>query len=212
MQWVGALSLEDADVLAQKSKTALKILEFGPGGSTMIFLQSIASKASVTCVETQMKWITELQNRFDLIEQKCNNYEFYLYQDFMSKEMPAENFDIIFVDGYRQLREEFALKTWHLLKNGGEMLFHDTKRSEYLTYMLSLVRSKHLEIENIQFNIVASNGENSNISSVKKVSRTSPANDLQSIEQQRETWTFGDIEKHNYTIDKGLFVYRNTGG
>lgn len=212
IQWVGALSLEDADVLAQKAKTATSILEFGPGGSTMIFLQTINSNASVTCVETRQRWIEELKNRFDLIEQKSNNYEFYRYKDFMYKEIEEETFDLIFVDGERQFREDFARKTWYLLKNGGEMLFHDTKRIPYINCMLNIVRNKLFQIESVQFNIKASNGENSNISSIKKTASVEPPNDLQSIEQERELWTFGGIAKHDYTTDKGLFVYRNTGG
>ena len=210
IQWVGALSLEDADVLAQKSKTALKILEFGPGGSTMIFLQSIDSNASVTCVETRQQWIEELQNRLDLIEHKSNNYEFYRYKDFMNKEIREESFDLIFVDGEKTFREDFARKTWYLLKNGGEMMFHDTKRISYINSMMNVIRNKLFQIESVQFNIKASNGENSNISSIKKTARIEPPNDLQSIEQERELWTFGGIRQHNYTIDKGLFVYRNT--
>lgn len=211
IKWVGALSLEDADVLAQKSKAALNILEFGPGGSTMIFLQSMNIDGSVTCVETENVWITELNARLDLIEKKAD-YDFISYDAFLSLRMPEESFDLIFVDGHKSLREDFARRSWHLLKNGGEMAFHDTKREEYVRNILPLIRERFLEINNIQFNVIASNGQNSNITSIRKISKIKPANNFQSVEQERETWTFGGIEQHNYTIDKGLFVYKNTGG
>ncbi len=209
IKWVGALSLEDADVLANMSKDKIKILEFGPGGSTMIFSQCINREGSVVSVETKPIWVEELKNRLDLIEEK-SRVDLVLYNDFFQQKIADETFDLIFVDGERTLREQFALKTWNLLKNGGVMVFHDTKRKQYRKSLLPLIFNKFLEIENITLNIKASNGINSNISSLKKTLEIEPANDLQSIEEMRERWTFGNFTKDQYTIEKGLYEY--TGG
>ena len=209
IKWVGALSLEDADVLANMSKDKTKILEFGPGGSTMIFSQCINREGSVVSVETKPIWVEELKNRLDLIEEK-SRVDLVLYNDFFQQKIADETFDLIFVDGERTLREQFALKTWKLLKNDGAMVFHDTKRKPYIGFIMSTIASKFLEVDSAHFNVRASNSINSNISYIKKISQIQPVNDLQSIEEIRERWTFGDFAKDQYVIEKGLYEY--TGG
>ncbi len=206
IKWVGALSLEDADILAYKALSAASVLEFGSGGSTLIFSQASVSNSKIISVETEDFWINEVNTRLSLVDAK-NSPSIVSYKDFNFNGA----FDIIFIDGKSNLREEFALNSWELLKPNGEMLFHDTKRSPYLDMMLSVVKVNILEISEVQLNIPASNGIHSNISVVKKSNKISPANNLQSIEQIREQWTFGGVIKDNYSIDKGLFEYKGIG-
>jgi predicted O-methyltransferase YrrM len=207
IKWVGALSLEDADVLANMSKDKTKILEFGPGGSTMIFSQCINREGSVVSVETRPAWIPEIQSRLDLIEEK-SSVDLVLYDDFFQSNIEQETYDLIFVDGERTLREAFASKTWKLLKSDGQMVFHDTKRTPYINHCLFTITKRYLEVDAVYFNVKASNGVNSNMSVIKKIRKVEPVNDLQSLEQKREKWTFGDFAKDQYTIEKGLYQYK----
>ena len=156
LQWVGKLSLEDADVLAQHGKDKI-VLEQGAGGSTMLFKQT-ASK--VYCVEPVPAWAEKTSERLNQI-QGCD-------VEFINDIVNVESVDMIFVDGPFDQRASFATAAWYKLKIGGKLLFHDTRRQEYQTQFLNFVNDVFNRIATIDININASNGVPSNISVVEK--------------------------------------------
>lgn len=217
LEWVGSLSLEDADILAEKSSRVSKVLEYGSGGSTLIFSQCISRSGVVVCLETSEKWERLVKERLSLIEHKTSPVKFILSRDVKDINLLNSNhhvFDLIFVDGEsgfknnRNLRSEFSLLSWKLLKAGGEMLFHDTRRKEYFNEMISLFVNKKLEIEKIDVNIIATNGRPSNITSIKKREKIEDLNDFQSIEELREDWTFGGSQHQEFIVKNGLYSYK----
>ena len=209
LKWVGALSLEDADVLAKFGKESTSILEFGVGGSTMIFAQTLINKGSVISLDTSTLWITEVKKRMSLIG-KHAPVEFHLIEDIPLLKASGCNFDLIFIDGRGVQRLEIALSTWEMLTPNGVMLFHDTRKQQDVLMVQDFIVQKITDIECVQYNIPASNGKDSCITVITK--RQLPFQmhryqyiDQQSEEEYRELWTFGRME--DYSLELGLYEY-----
>lgn len=149
MSFVGDLSLEDANYLAGLAKLSPRILEFGVGGSTMIFAQSFPQK--LVSVETDQSWIDRTSLRMRQIEKKTSP-EFHLWPRW-----PKEQFDLIFVDGVDAHRREFALDTWDSLSENGVMVFHDTRRLQDFQNAAYLAQLHHNSICRIEVNAHQSN-------------------------------------------------------
>ena len=185
MEWIGDLSLEDADLLAQYGKNYRgRILEFGCGGSTQIFAQS--SNNEIISVDTDSNWISVTQKRLNRIN-KAVPVRFMPYTvDFEGR------FDIIFVDGIDHLRREFAIATWKYLAVGGVMLFHDTRRSEDFQNVARLAQLFHNEIDLILVNASASNHKSSNITVIRKKA-SEPYVNWNNVEGKPK-WSYGTLE------------------
>lgn len=160
MQFIGDLSLQDADLLAGYGKASKSILEFGIGGSTQIFAQCLPDK--LVSVETDANWVEATINKLSLIENKTSP----VIQDYNAS--IDGDYDLIFVDGVDQLRLPFAKKTWEKLKVGGVMIFHDTRREIDFVNSIRLAKAYFNEIDFIEVNAKASNGKSSNMTVIKK--------------------------------------------
>lgn len=120
MRFIGDLSHEDAVVLEFYGLVSPRILEFGAGGSTQIFAQCMPEV--LISVETSQEWIDKTKRNIERFR-PCTDPVFVQYGSH-----PRHEYDLIFVDGVWDLRRDFAQSTWPLLRVGGQMIFHDTRR------------------------------------------------------------------------------------
>lgn len=160
IQFLGDLSLEDADVLAQWAKQSRCILEFGSGGSTQIISQCGAD--SIVSVETDPTWVETTQSRLN----KLTNATPVVFKSYTTQF--DQTYDMIFVDGRWHERFDFATAAWSHLRTGGVMLFHDTRRDFDFEIAMKTAQRHFLEIERIDVNARASNGRSSNITVLHK--------------------------------------------
>lgn len=153
IQFIGDLSIKDAEVLEAWGRRAGRVLEFGSGGSTQIFDQC---GCNVISVETSPEWVAKTKRRVS------ERVQFVDYRtDFDGL------FDVVFVDGIDELRRDFGLKTWRYLKVGGVMIFHDTRRDWDFDNALAVIRANYLEVWHVEVN-ARMNGVSSNCTVVHK--------------------------------------------
>lgn len=160
-KFIGDLSKEDAALLEQYASKSQSILEFGVGGSTQVIAQSIPSGASFISLDTHDGWIETTQKNLQRlgVESRC---QILRYENW-----PSGQFDFIFNDGQESFRREFGLRSFPMLKVGGVILFHDTRRLSYLQNVLALVEQFFEEIEHVHLNERVA-GVSSNITVVRK--------------------------------------------
>lgn len=156
--YLGDLSKQDVQVLATEVLNAQSILEFGVGASTQIICQTRRNDLAFYSVETDPVWIGHSQRELKSLGVNPKYCEFILYSQW-HETVASKNiqFDVIFVDGVDDKRLEFAKNAWDMLRVGGRMLFHDTRRSGDMAKFLQLVESKYLEVDVIKLNHRASN-------------------------------------------------------
>ena len=190
IKFIGDLSLEDADILAKYGKESVNILEFGVGGSTQIFSQCLPNRLiSVDTVETGGdNWITVTNDRIQSLQNKVVP-EFYDLFNFL-KNIPQLEYDLIFVDGVWWQRKPFADATWPLLKIGGAMLFHDTRRQIDSDNAIDFAKEHFEEIKFIETNAAASNGKTSNTTVIIKKIKEPYVN--WNHTEGKPQWAYGD--------------------
>lgn len=195
IKFIGDLSLEDADILAKYAKQSVNILEFGVGGSTQIFSQCFPS--TFVAVDNNQFWIDVTNKRIQSLENKVNP-RFHLWNpDNVSvdpyhifSDYNEGFFDTIFIDGFWHYRKMFANASWNLLKPGGVVIFHDTKRHFDFEIAIDFAKEKYTEIKLIKTNAEASNGKSSNMTVLhKKVAE--PYVNWHETEGKPE-WAYGD--------------------
>jgi hypothetical protein len=153
VKYLGLLSKFDAAVLEKYGKWAGKTLEFGMGGSTMIFAQCGTELYSL---EPDPAWI--IRTRSNLEDLGCNPTKYRLME--YSPSLPGcdgQLFDLTFVDGTAEDRFPFALAAFQRLKLGGWILFHDTRCKEDLRNMLDMMLVYQNEIGEVKMNMDHSN-------------------------------------------------------
>jgi predicted O-methyltransferase YrrM len=197
IRWVGDLSLQDADVLAKYGSNSEVVFEHGSGGSTMIFAQT---SKQVFAYEHNPQWVSTVSERI----KQLNFQNAIISSDLKGIVKQISEIDVAFIDGLVPARHKIARIIWSKLKNGGFMLFHDsrefdprnkkhTQTSRYkndlpaLTYLIT--SEFRGEIENISFNVSASDGEKSNINVIQKNKQPFYV-DWQEIEK-RPSWCYG---------------------
>ena len=208
LKWVGGLSLEDADILAMYGRKCPSVLEYGSGGSTLIFAQT---SKNVISIEGDQRWIDAVQRRLDMIGEATCPVEFVHYEGRKLVADSNEKVDLVFIDGVFGKRLQVALECWPLVKPGGYLMFHDTNRLTDSQLLHDFCINNYTSIDYVQYNLVASNGECSQISAVKKRPRPTILlknnwSNFQSKNMERELWTFGRFE--DYDELQGLYVYR----
>lgn len=190
IKFIGDLSMEDADILAKHGKQSINILEFGVGGSTQILAQCMPER--LICVDTVEtggdKWIDVTRRRVDSLKHKTVP-EFHDLFDFLNN-VPQIPYDMIFVDGVWWQRLPFAQATWPLLKVGGVMLFHDTRRNYDFENAVSIVKEFYEEVKLVETNAEASNGKTSNITVVHKKIKETYVN--WNLTEGKPEWAYGD--------------------
>lgn len=172
LKWVGDLSLQDADLLAMYGKKSESVLEFGIGGSTMIFGQTCKN---VLSIETEPDWIELMQTRLNSID--CQHVQLMPYSEYLPYlKNSGITFDTIFVDCHTSRRAATIKHSWRFLKEGGSLLIHDTRKSlkykdiqhPYATIFPFLFETHFVDIRKIDICAEASDGERSNTTVITK--------------------------------------------
>lgn len=148
--FVGDLSIDDATVLYELGSRSTHILEFGVGGSTQIFAQ--CKPDLLVCVDTNPVWIERTKINLKKIDGEITQPQFVPYDLFS-----GGSFDLIFVDGVPDKRLDFAMKAWPMLSERGSMVFHDTRRFEYLREAAWVMQSFFDEVRFVSINESDSN-------------------------------------------------------
>jgi hypothetical protein len=183
-EFVGDLSLQDADVLAKYARKSKSILEFGVGGSTQIFAQALPD--CLLSLETNPEWVSLTQEKLAMIETKTD--PIFCDSESIGTHIQDKVFNLIFVDGVGELRLEFAMQTWNFLAPGGFMIFHDTRQQGDFVNLCNVAATNFTEIKRIDVNEPASNGVSSNTSIIHK-----------KVKEEYVNW--------NYVENKPLWAY-----
>jgi len=184
MKYVGDLSRQDAALLARYARGARAVLEFGVGGSTQIFAQTLSEQASFLSLDTDPKWIAKTRENLRRlgVGDRC---QLRRYEDWAPDTV---QFDLIFNDGAGRLRRDFAFRSFPLLAIGGALLFHDTRRRQDIRNVLSLIEIFFEEIEHVHLNEHV-DGASSNITVVRKKKREPYVN--WNVVEGRPAWAYG---------------------
>jgi predicted O-methyltransferase YrrM len=176
IKWVGDLSIEDAKILVEYSN-GKDVVEFGCGGSTLIFSQSSATK--LVSVETDFRWTELTQKRLATLKNQTP-VTFFEYNSYN-----PEPTDVVFVDGIDSLRLDFAIKNWPFLRVGGVMIFHDTRRAYDFQNAAHLMQTYHNEVKNVYVN-----HNNSNMTIIQKKSIQPYVN--WNLTEGKPFWAYGN--------------------
>ena len=162
-RFIGLLSDEDAELLERYASNALRILEFGMGGSTHIFAQCLSAGASLTSVETDARWIARV--RADLArlgfagDRRITLMDHDTWRGQRDRAgrstAPEAHFDLVFIDGAADLRRPFAMDAWCRIAPGGFLLVHDTRNLRVprdLDTVLHLARTNLYEVDELRLN------------------------------------------------------------
>lgn len=176
MNFIGDLSKEDAIVLEFYGLVSPMILEFGAGGSTQIFAQCMPEL--LISVETSQEWINKTKRNIERFR-PCTDPVFVQYGSH-----PRQEYDLIFVDGVWDLRKDFAQSTWPLLKVGGQMIFHDTRRWFDAENALLTAKMYFDEVDTIHMNT-----DNSNCTVLRKRTKIEYVN--WNLSEGKPAWAYG---------------------
>lgn len=149
IKYVGDLSKMDATVLAAHVEDGFKVLEFGSGGSTQIFAQCNPSR--LVSLETDSKWIERTRQNCQTLGVE-DKVEFYDHGP-----IPTDDYDVIFVDGIWHERSNFMKNAWPMLKIGGVMIVHDTRRDFDIDNVLRFMADHFEQISQVHINAIQSN-------------------------------------------------------
>jgi len=149
--YIGDISKMDAVILRKLACEATSILEFGPGASTQVM--AAYSTCPMRTVETDPTWIERTKQRMANLQ--LREIKYGTYQEFL--QLPGNGYDLIFDDGVDRLRREFAFKAWPLLKVGGKLAFHDTRRSQDVDNIVAFLKQFSPSIRTIEVNKDESN-------------------------------------------------------
>lgn len=191
LKWVGKLSLQDADILAGLGKKATSILETGMGASTLIFSQVCKD---VTSIESNPKWLELTKKRLEHLG-TINNVKLLSEIDPVLK---YEEYDLVFIDCLEETRFENAKKAWENLKPGGILLFHDTNRQNYLRLAFTFIFTSYREVDYALVNLQASDGNSSNTTLIKKVSKGFKEQNWK-FKEGKEPWAYSEDVTVDYT-------------
>ena len=157
LRYVGDLSREDGRLLAGLAQEASRVLEYGVGASTQIFAQVVAPGVEIHSLDTEDYWIHRTRVLLDELAPghgvRLRRFERLTELD----DLVDGSFDLIFDDGHEDMRLEFGLASWRLLRTGGRFVLHDTRRRGDVGNVLFLAARYFREIERIDLNPAGSN-------------------------------------------------------
>jgi len=177
VKFTGDLSINDAELLEHYSRCSSDILEFGVGGSTQIFAQT-AKKPGLS-LDTDLRWVKTTQNKIDELGVSWN------FKPLLEWE-PSGSYDLVFVDGNDAYRRRFAHQSFPLLRVGGHMIFHDTRRAMDIANVTSVIGLHFNEIDAVYFN-----QWHSNMTVIRKKTNE-PYVNWHKVEGKPE-WMYGEI-------------------
>jgi tetratricopeptide (TPR) repeat protein len=182
INFIGDLSKEDVAVLIQYTQKASNILEFGVGGSTQLVCKNKNKSAKLISVDTLQVWIDITLKNLQLLSIDPD-VTFFLYDNW-EQSIAGMTFDLIFDDGFEDLRIDFALKAWRSLNVGGSLLIHDTRTLKCIRCVELLLDNYYLEIDSLLVNT-----NHSNITVINKKAREPYSN--WNIDENKQPWEFG---------------------
>ena len=180
IDYIGDISINDAEVLKELAKNAVNILEFGAGASTQVL--AYYTKGDLITVETNPGWIEKTAANIARLGIPAHGVYYKTYKQF--QEYPEGPYDLIFDDGVDSLRLDFAQSSWKLLKVGGTFCFHDTRRSSDVKNVCML-----LELFSPEIHTIIMNKDHSNITTIlkKKAEFYENWNEV----EEKELWQYG---------------------
>jgi predicted O-methyltransferase YrrM len=180
LKYIGDLSKADARLLVDVAEDRSFILEFGVGGSTMLFAQAMPTGGTFVSVDTSEWWI-------ERTKEKLAHLKISVEPKFVVRSTPVltADPDFVFIDGADEYRLSFALAAWPLLIPGGSMAFHDTRRPRDISNVLAVIQNHFEEVGTVRFN---KNG--SNITIVRKRLAPTPYENWHDVEK-KERWMSG---------------------
>jgi predicted O-methyltransferase YrrM len=182
--FIGDLSSADVNVLSNLVSRADRILEFGAGGSTQIAAQFAPRGARIVTVDTSPEQISRTIVNLGRLGVPAQDVEFLDFDCWMEK-VGDHYFDMIFDNGADALRRSFAHQAWPMLRIGGVMVFHSTRRETDIENVLDLIRARYLEVDSVEINT-----RSSNITVIRK--KTSEPWVNWNTVQSRLPWEVGD--------------------
>ncbi len=183
MHFIGDLSDQDVAVLGRAALTATWLLEFGCGGSTQVLANYSRPQTYFFSVDTEQAWIDRTREncrRLGIRRQFGVNY--LLWDATQPPPIPRRAFDLIFIDGLRDLRLPFARAAWGNLADGGTLYWHDCRREKDLREIGMFVQEHVAAVQSLQVAV-----EESNLAAITK--RTYLP--LQDWHQGKELWELG---------------------
>jgi precorrin-6B methylase 2 len=177
IRFIGDLSNADAQVLWGFTSTNSRILEFGVGGSTQIFAQKKPKR--LVSLDNSQEWIDRTRQNLDTLG-VADQAEIYLYD-----KIPLDTYDFVFVDGDWPNRFRFMEEAWPMIRAGGMMVVHDTRRWFDVENVSKFLTAKFEEI-----NFVTVNYMDSNCSLICKRGRLVYEN----WNEGKPSWLFGNGE------------------
>jgi predicted O-methyltransferase YrrM len=166
---VGELPDLDVSTLVDLARVSHRVLEFGCGGSTTIWAQFCPPDARIVSVEHVEAWrkhTSDMCRRLGAhLDPKIIPYTGRpLLPTAMTAVSPLPDawreylpelpwFDLVFVDSgtwetddHEGLRIQLAEKAWPLLMPGGQIVFHDTHRPDYIAKVFHFLAPRALEV------------------------------------------------------------------
>jgi predicted O-methyltransferase YrrM len=165
---VANLDTIDFQALVKLARPSFNILEFGTGGSTLLFAQFAPPRAHVWTVDTDPKWQDRTADNLDKLGTGLRDRVDFLKHESWKKDLhervgPLPWFDLIFVDGKMEDRAKFAEDAWPLLMPTGVMAYHDCRWQNVVHMAAQLMVNEYLEIEKIELGM-----QNSNVLAIHK--------------------------------------------
>lgn len=153
----GEISRADINVLIGWARKSPRILEFGSGGSTLLFAQFAPPVAHIVSVDTKTEWHAKTQSKLDRLGMPSKRVHFLPYGMWRQPLGPRPWFDFVFVDGQMEMRAEFARAAWPLLAPTGIMAFHDGRWPNVAHMSFELALNSFLEVGRVDVNVDGSN-------------------------------------------------------
>ncbi|HYG84516.1 MAG TPA: hypothetical protein VD907_06610 [Verrucomicrobiae bacterium] len=135
--------------MKELAQTHSLIVEFGSGGSTQIL--GHYSQGHVTSYETNEYWISKTKKH--LVSLNIENVYIKHFNSINDLSIPEH--DLLFIDGFREMRISFANKA--LETNKGIIAFHDTRKRMYTEKIVPFVHLYWNKIRRIDVNYRDSN-------------------------------------------------------
>lgn len=152
IEYVGDLSRQDAEVLAELAGKSSSIIEFGVGASTQILTHYSPPDSPFLSIDTDQEWVDRT-----IIHLRRLGLEHRVRFELLSDFWQAWWADLAFIDGVHHLRNAFSRAVWDDLKVGGVLAVHDTRREEDRDWLVPFIADKWTEIERIEVNYKQSN-------------------------------------------------------
>ena len=146
---VGELGRSDIQVLAEHAQRSHRILEFGCGGSTMLFAQFSPPGSRIVSLDTERGWIDRTRDALKRLD--ANRVEFLPYAGWAGRLEGWPWFDLVFVDGLESERMNFAAEAWRLLQPGGVMIYHDGLWAQVVEMVLRQVGTTFQSVDSVTF-------------------------------------------------------------